>query len=368
MGTKTAIEWTDATWSPIRARVKEDAAKIAREKRYESLVQIAEKMAGRVGPHCEHVSPGCGNCYAEANNARCLPANGTGLPYDRRARDLVEPFLDESHLRLPLKWRGMERIFVENQSDLFGEWVTDEMLDRVFAVMALCPQYAFQVLTKRPERMLRYFSEAIGRDGSLMTSRRTGSHICTEREMQIREAAGHYLSFVDQREVVLRFPLPNLWLGVSVENQAAADERIPLLLQTPAAVRFISAEPLLEPVLLDRIGEEPEGYLDALRGFVSCDGRGTKGIATLDWVICGGESGPGARPMHPDWARSLRDQCAAASVPFFFKQWGEWLAAMQDGARDSGILNASDGPLRVGKHKAGALLDGAEYRQFPEAR
>jgi protein gp37 len=287
MGAKTGIEWTDATWSPIRVRVKTDAAEIARAKGYTSFVHIAEKMVGHVGPHCERVSDGCGGgcgsergeCYSETNNHRCLPHNGTGLPFDRRSRDLVDPFIDEKVLLQPLSWRKPKRIFVENQSDFFGEWLTDEMFDRVFEVMERCPQHVFQLLTKRPERMLDYLQD--------------------------------------------RDPLANVWLGVSVENQAA-DKRIPLLLRTPGAVRFLSCEPLLGPIALE-------------------------GLERLDWVICGGQSGPHARRMHPDWARSLRDQCIAAGVPFFFKQWGEW----------------NPEAVRMGKKAAGAMLDGSEWKAFP---
>ena len=233
MGSKTGIEWTDSTWSPIRVRVRQDAAQIAREKGYTSLVQIAEKMAGRVGQHCEHVSPGCEHCYAEANNHRCLPSNGTGLPYDRRSRDLVETFVDEKVLLQPLKWKpvyikdekielecakcGMvgstgdfypkgnarcprcnsaghyralfptrpRRIFVENQSDLFGEWVTDEMLDKVFAVMALCPQHIFQVLTKRPARMLEYLTRGITRGEVVQQAFDTQRDRCEIRDARL---------------------------------------------------------------------------------------------------------------------------------------------------------------------------------------
>ena len=118
MSAKTGIEWTDATWSPLRARVKPDAAEIARAKGYRSLVQIAEKMVGRAGPHCEHKSDGCNHCYSGTNNGRCLPSNGTGLPFDRRSRDLIETFVDENILLQPLKWAAPRKIFVENQSDL----------------------------------------------------------------------------------------------------------------------------------------------------------------------------------------------------------------------------------------------------------
>ena len=141
MGQSTGISWTDSTWSPLRVRVKNDAPDIAKAKGYISLVRIAEKMVGHVGPHCEHVSEGCRECYSGTNNHRCLPANGTGLPFDRRSRDLVDPFIDEKILAQPMHWKGGRKIFVENQSDLFGEWVPEEDIDQVFAVMALCPQH-----------------------------------------------------------------------------------------------------------------------------------------------------------------------------------------------------------------------------------
>src|SRR6185369_12862649 len=146
---KTSIEWANYTWTPLRARVKEDAAKIARAKGYTSLVLIAEKMAGHVGPHCEHASDECTLCYAETNNSRCLPANGTGLPFDRRSRDLIDPIIDEKILLQPLKWRTPKRIFVCSQTDLFGDWFTDDMIMRVFGVMRLAHWHKFQVLTKR---------------------------------------------------------------------------------------------------------------------------------------------------------------------------------------------------------------------------
>lgn len=229
----TNIEWTDRTWSPLRARVKPDAAEIAKSKGYISLVRIAAKMAGHVGPHCEHVSHGCDHCYADTNNHRCLPANGTGLPFDRRSRDLVDPFVDEKILLQPLKWRKPQRIFVENQSDLFGEWVTDEQILAVLQTIGKCQRHTFQILTKRPDRAFRLLSARrwrnLGRAPSL--------------------GGDYYVSLIPggHREENDTF-LPNVWLGVSVEDQPTADARIPLLLRTPAAVRFVSAEPLLGPV------------------------------------------------------------------------------------------------------------------------
>ena len=363
MGATTGIEWTDSTWSPIRVRVRHDAAQIARVKGYPSLVPIAEAMAGRVGPHCERVSMGCDNCYAATLNHRRLPPNGTGLPYDRRSRDLVEAFVDEDMLLQSLRWKRGRKIFVENQSDIFGDWVRDEMLDRVYAVMALCPQHTFQVLTKRPERMLAYLDsrtdnreEAIG--------------------AQCLELSG------GQHSGLIELPLPNAWHGVSVEDQKTADKRIPLLLQVPSTRRFISAEPLLGQI-------DVWHYLGYVRNPI---GKGLR----IDWVIVGGESGRGARPMHPDWARILRGQCVLAGVPYFFKQWGEWAEVPPswiDDRLSPRMVQTGDAfvtrtghydiigsdlrsqyevaglPMRrVGKKASGSLLDGVAYKDFPEVR
>ena len=356
----TKIEWTDETWSPVRVRVRKDAAAIAMLEGYASLVQIVEKMAGRVGQHCEHVSAGCEHCYAETNNHRCLPANGTGLPYDRRSRDLVEAFVDEKVLLQPLRWKSPRKIFVENQSDIFGEWVTDEMRDRVFAVMALCPQHTFQVLTKRPQGMLEYLSgERWHRNvqASIYSEIHDRGHKWDQKLLDVvnkrANQSAHNLDFYK--------PLSNVWLGVSVENQAAADERVPLLLDTPAAKRFVSCEPLLGPIDLSAM-EIALDYEEEV---------------WLDWVICGGESGAGARPMHPDWARGLRDACVSAYVPFFFKQWGEFTSEQRPGVEvemsrlkknqcvTSGIAGHHTLYTLVGKKAAGHLLDGVEWHQFP---
>lgn len=367
MGTKTGIEWTDATWNPIRG--------------------------------CSRVSEGCRNCYAESVAYRF---SGPGQPYEglvtigadgerkRQWNGLVR--VVEEHLRDPLKWKAPRRIFVNSMSDLFHPNVPDEWIDRIFAVMALCPQHTFQILTKRPERMLRYFSEKHRNPqgwpkedydaqacirlslGGLLGGKKLPNG-CPDMKHFLKSGKADRYGDADRR-LFYEWPLKNVWLGVSVEDQKTADERIPLLLQTPAAVRFISAEPLLGAVdLRSTVGGTL--WIGGQRG---CDGT-HHGIGTpecpralhhhhddrcrrgLDWVICGGESGPGARPMHPDWARSLRDQCVAAKVPFFFKQWGEWLGAMQDGVQ---VLNCTDKPQRVGKKAAGALLDGREWKEFPE--
>jgi protein gp37 len=444
MGQKTGIEWTDATWTPIRARVKADAVQIAEAKGYTSFFRRVDNIAhpipifqpGKVGPHCERVSPGCEHCYSETNNGRCLPNNGTGLPFDRRARELVDIFLDEKILAQPLHWRSPKKVFVCSQTDLFGEWVPDEVIDRVFAVMALCPQHTFQVLTKRAGRMMSYLKKSdlrkkIAREANVMmrSDRRAGdsdalSHVFTWGRLKHAEVGEYvnYLAGIADR----CWPLPNVWLGVSVEDQKRADERIPLLLQTPAAVRWISAEPLLGPIDLahiDWVEEMKRDYAqkceqvketenehilrDLLDGVRLCqweEGRAWRNSltgawfdgwdgdsnpepthSTIDWVVAGGESGPGARPMHPDWVRSLRDQCQAAGVPFLFKQWGEWAPhphppkhGTNTGAgiflRPDGVWGNQgdfwDGKAqamdRVRKHVAGRMLDGREWNEYPE--
>jgi protein gp37 len=295
-----------------------------------------------------------------------------------------------------LRWSKPRRIFVNLMGDLFHPDVPDDFIDRVFAVMALSPQHTFQVLTKRPERMRAYMNhgEGFGRWGFIDGRAR---QIYVERNHSPFPAGK-----------VLIGPLPNVWLGVSVEDQTAADERIPLLLKTPAAVRWISAEPLLGSVDLSRWIHDIPPAGDSRTGH-----DGGK-FSRLDWVVVGGESGPSARPMHPDWARSLRDQCAAAGVPFLFKQWGEWRPICEGGgdwynhlyrsrriARDGesqetlddlwgrtctvpdGVIRI-DGSLlghtapgayqqgthsmqtfRIGKKRAGRLLDGAQHDGYP---
>ena len=374
MGAKTGIEWTDATWNPILG--------------------------------CSRVSEGCRNCYAESIAGRFGQTDEGKKPtvYDgltqivhspqRRGPVAGDPerktgqavwtgkIVETKQLLQPLSWRTPKRVFVNSMSDLFHENVTDEQRDRIFAVMALCPQHTFQVLTKRPERMKAYI-ERNRRSNPNNTSKAFAGAILEVLDEWGRATGALPCDF--------RWPLPNVWLGVSVENQAAADERIPLLLQTPAAVRFLSCEPLLGPVSLEELPSASGigRYLDALSN-AGVD-SGAIISSKLDWIICGGESGPHARPMHPDWARSLRDQCQAAGVPFFFKQWGEWtpgenvdrtrgivetaswfdnrwLLTREDLAADEGHIDDEPDLYRVGKKAAGALLDGCEWKQFPEGR
>jgi protein gp37 len=246
--------------------------------------------------HAAHSGP----CFADE---QCLceqyPELRTGSPH------IV--YVDGVKLLAPLKAKKPRTYFVE---DLFYEGVSDEVIDRHFAVFALCPQHTFIVQTKRPERMLAYLNAAEGANG------RVG---CAEAICEV--LMGDH-GFTEKQAWDLPWPLPNVWLGVSVEDQATVDARIPLLLQTPAAVRFISYEPALGPVDF--------GVLLGTQRWIHRNSEPFKSFPddyekAIDWVICGGESGRGARPMHPDWARSVRDQCVAAGVPFFFKQWGEWI-------------------------------------------
>lgn len=227
---------------------------------------------------CTKVSPGCDRCYAEtfAERFRGVPGH-----HFEQGFDVV---LRPERLDQPLKWKKPRRIFVNSMSDLFHEAVPDAYIAKVWQVMAATPQHTYQVLTKRHARMRAWF-------------RRWPNAVLT-----------------------------NLWLGVSVENQQWADIRIPALLDTPATIRFISAEPLVGPVDLSRwLGIE---YMDALEGYGEELGAALAGrvgpSSGLHWVIAGGESGRGARPVHPEWLRTLRDQCEASRTPFFFKQWGEW--------------------------------------------
>lgn len=244
---------------------------------------------------CTLVSAGCAHCYAAelaTTRLRNHPSRA-GLARKNAAGEAKftgEVRFNEQWLDQPLRWKRPRRIFVCAHSDLFHESVPDEWIDRVFAVMALAPQHTFQCLTKRPERAREYLTA----DGGFGPWGRVEHHA---RHMA-RIPAGKTLATYGGSN------LPHIWLGTSVEDQAAADARIPALLETPAAVRFVSAEPLLGPVDLH------DYLVRAQNGF----------CPMLDWVIVGSESGRHARPCNVDWVRSLRDQCVSAGVPFFWKQ------------------------------------------------
>ncbi len=266
----TSIEWTNETWNPIRAR---------------------NKQTGGVGHFCEHVSDGCRNCYAERMQRRFK----NPVRYAAQDRDKVELYLDEEVLLKPLRWRAPRKIFPCSMTDMFADFVPDEWLDRMFAVMAVCPHHIFQLLTKRPERMRAYFAGCgepmgfIGENWTTLWPRRSG----VQKAMGDIGRSGYF----DRLGNVKTLPLPNVHLGTSVEDQRV-DNRITDLIETPAAVRFISYEPALGPL-------ELRPWLDG-----------------IDWVIIGGESGPGARPMDLAWVRSIVEQCKVADVPVFVKQLG----------------------------------------------
>ena len=319
MSDKSRIEWTDATWNPVTG--------------------------------CTKVSEGCRNCYALAFAERFRGVEGH---YFENGFDVT---LREDKIHVPATWKRPRRIFVNSMSDLFHEDVPFQYMARVFSIMRRSPQHQFQVLTKRPERMLEFME--------------------WYQQTLDSDFAGR-----------VTLPFPNVWLGVSVENQKAADERIPLLLQTPAAVRFLSCEPLLGEVNVSP-------YLSPVDTVTDEDGRDySVNIPGVDWVIAGGENGPKARPMHPDWVRTLRDQCEEARVPFFFKQWGEYIVpidelpacrvcgctehnACPDGcwwieedlcSNCEGLEAAPQRPVefeRVGKKKAGRVLDGRTWDEMP---
>lgn len=336
MSAQSSIEWTDATWNPVTG--------------------------------CTKVSPGCDNCYAETFAERW---RGTVGHHFEAGFDLT---LRPNALTLPLRWRKPRKVFVNSMSDLFHKDVPDEYIARIFAVMALTPQHTYQVLTKRH-----------GRLRSLLNDR----HFAVAVRAEVYAIDPDAALSADER-----WPLPNVWLGVSVEDQKRADLRVPALLDTPAAVRFLSCEPLLGPVDLDgpialgRGRPQLTYWLtgrpgpDHERAYTTDTGLTMTPFTTgprIDWVIAGGESGPGARPMSPDWVRTLRNQCTAAEVPFLFKQWGAYQPtgdmAIGDPIDKRNVLVGD--PVddlghrwemrRVGKKAAGRMLDGRTWDQFPQA-
>lgn len=330
MSQTTEIEWADATWNPVRG--------------------------------CTKISAGCKFCYAErfAERFRGVPGHAFEQGFDLR--------LVPEALGLPLTWKKPKRIFVNSMSDLFHEDIPFEFISEVWDIMARAHWHTYMILTKRSKRMVAYFE-------------------WLKQGMKVR-GLDEWWKGVD--------PLPQIWLGVTTENQMAADERVTDLLQCPAAVRFVSYEPALGPLDLTAIKQDlGEGLFgDALSWHhMPYNGGNKRPYPKIDWVICGGESGSGARPMHPDWARKLRDQCAEAGVPFFFKQHGEWApgecadhpqtrteqtAKLVNGQWVFGrqtpsqcaSLHVDDQPdlYRFGKRKAGRKLDGIEHNDFPKPR
>lgn len=297
------IEWTDKTWNPIRARVR---------------VGVGEK----IGWHCVKVSEGCRNCYAETmNRAGRFPNSGTGLSF--RSTNKPDVFLDEKVLRKPLSWRNPCKVFVCDMTDLFGPWVPYSWLDQIFCMMALCPQHTFQVLTKRPRECAQYLN--LNGIGYRISQAIKALKLPTPYAALARDSSGGPLGV----QGVKGWPLPNVHIGTSIENQETADERKPHLLECPAAVRFLSVEPLLEAVSglfghCSICGGDKENYPETRIDYGECR-HGVLWNPQVDWVILGGESGPGARKMELEWALSIGCQCKAAGVPLFVKQLGKVL-------------------------------------------
>lgn len=300
MSTNTSIEWTDATWSPTTG--------------------------------CDRISPGCDNCYALTMAKRLKAMGSAHYQNDGDPRTSGPGFKLTTHeddsVLAPLRWKKPRRVFVNSMSDLFHDDVPEQFIAKVFGIMALAPQHTYQILTKRPQRMARMLNGAL--------------------------FAGFASDWAGQEIPV--WPLPYVWLGTSIESDKYTF-RADYLRKTPAAVRFISAEPLLGP-------------LPSLN------------LTGIDWLIVGGESGPGARPMHPQWARDLRDQAHATDTAYFFKQWGAWAPGMlpdksygshrvcYDGTfyknTPTSYMSNEEFICRVGKKLAGRLLDGFEWNEFPK--
>lgn len=332
---------------------------------------------------CSKVSEGCKNCYAEkmATRINHIEFGRHGAYSDKRNYTHVvegafpgagwngKTHLIKSALNKPLHWKKPRVIFVCSMGDMFHDSISITDIDRVFTVMASCPQHIFIVLTKRPENMLRWFNY---KDTSWANKGMQGDE-------RIRYNCYHnYGVQVEYKD--WKWPFENVWLGVSAENQKQADIRIPFLLQTPAAVRFVSAEPLLAPIdFTIRTDEYCHNMLSG--GFAGVRMNEACISNKLDWVICGGESGHNARPMHPDWVRSIRDQCNTVGMPFFFKQWGELVPGCQakylklplsEFVHKNVQFKSPNNPdktntyFKVGKHRSGNLLDGKKHEQYPK--
>lgn len=337
MADRSKIEWTDATWNIVNG--------------------------------CSVLSPGCTNCYAmrlagwlkknDPSRAGLTEPSKTGPVWTGEVR------WNAKQEELPLRWRRPRRVFVAAHGDIFHENVPTEWLDRIWAIMKLAENHSFQVLTKRPKRMRLYLSDPE------LPERIAQRCLIEGRNMRPGAPCWQGDRWRDAGQGVVvpaRWPLPNVHLGVSAEDQVRANERVPELLQTPAAFRFVSLEPLLGPVDLARVEFMPGNSAYMIDARYVCEG-----YQALNWVIAGGESGLRARPMEIGWVRALRDQCAATGTPFFFKQWGEWAPFPDDDFRygEHGYGSRADKVdvkrrmYRLGKRAAGRMLDGREHNELP---
>ncbi len=299
---------------------------------------------------CEKVSPACRECYALTMSIRL--ANIGSTSYYKNVVDGKkwnnETHFVETNIIQPMSWKKPRMVFVCSMSDLFHESNPMQWVNEVLKTISACPQHIFILLTKRPKRAMQILKHLYG-----------------------------------TRSV---WPAKNIWLGITAENQETANERIPILLEIPAAKRFVSIEPMLGEVKLNQLIREEYGHAwvdNCLTGF-NAHGAGGWYANKLDWVIVGGESGHKARPMHPDWVRSIRDQCKEADIPFFFKQYGEWIQVGECGndddskyyhAKNCTRLNLSGNMgyhgekaiymMKKGKSKTGSELDGQHHKEFP---
>lgn len=423
MAGNSKISWTDTTWNPITG--------------------------------CSRISAGCANCYAERMAKRL--AGRCGYPAD----DPFRVTLHKDKLLEPLGWKKPRIVFVCSMGDLFHEDVPDKIIRQIWDVAWKCPQHIFLVLTKRPERMKKFVNEWAYKEermpirhrdimslddlyyhntcGWAIDGKINNGYCCAHPKNDDR-GGNKYAPCcewlcpiaveLDEEDPECNLPsndpnycepnneemrlwerprhayVDNIWLGVTAENQGEAQWRIPILLEIPAAKHFVSCEPMLGPINLHNLIFENEVMIDALGG--------THGVlrphggknAKLDWVIVGGETGPKARPMHPDWARSLRDQCVEVGTPFHFKSWGEYGTTYQDITtgepsfrmfpdfetwvrkadtwvnggtcldrsgkvlRNGGDFRQAEYPVailqKIGTRESGRILDGVEWDQFPE--
>jgi len=384
MARLTGIEYLTATWNPIAMR-------------------------------CTPVSRGCDHCWHQAMAKRF--ASMSQFSDEVRAAYAGEgpPVLVESRLEQPLHWTGHQVVGVQFMGDLFHEAVPEEFIWKVFAVMSMAQQHTFLVLTKRPERMC----EVLGRGfhGEMWAERDEliERHVVppslglrfTRNSQRVPHDMETTVDMLLEYQPEPEWPLPNAILGISAENQPTVDERVAELLRIPAAGRAVSLEPLLGPTdlisyiqLTDDNADLPHyeehgwAYNSWSGGFWGTEDSCYAPQLGIHWVIVGGETGPGARPMHPDWVRSIRDQCQAAGVPFFFKSWGAWRPLQGSGARAptpvgfwaehpdpyantlytapdgqtfiKGVCSSGEHMVRVGKKAAGNRLDGRAWEQLPE--
>jgi protein gp37 len=366
----TKITWAQKVWNPVRG--------------------------------CSPVSSGCKFCYA-ARFAHRFSAEGQRYEGLTRFTEhgpvwtgdvrLVPEFLS-----YPLRWTRPRRVFVNSMSDLFHPKVPNDFIAAVFGVMAVCRRHTFQILTKRPERLAEWFAWVQEKMKGRHINPALGHHAAAMVDTFSEKEADRIYKAINKMGFgrLSEWPLPNVWLGVSVEDQKAADERIPKLLAAPAAVHWVSMEPMIGPVDLStwylpcpHKGNE-EKCSPCWASHQDAEPYCTRGTF-VDWVVLGGESGPKARPMDPAWVCSVQKQCQAAGVPFLFKQWGEWGPVDRElttqhveaihhepGSRETRIVDdqglkhtyyrLEEGWMEwVGKHAAGRELDGKIWDEYPQS-